>query len=1106
MADSSIPITGGSGYNVDTHTTTNGDHRQVVAMGDATSDSAAKVGTGGDQSVSLTNPESAMFGFAARISAFGEVSVTGTPTTLLQDVFETATVDTTALWSTSGTITPIQSGGNLQLSPGTANSASSIIVSQQSFAPSGMGFTLGGWLVNLESAQQTNPNVHRFWGLGQVTSYTATTPVTDGAGWEVALDGSLQCVVYVGGTKYVINSTTAANISSSVLGAGGSGTPVPALAEASNFGQVLPWSPIFAGAMEFRPEAVFWYLGSQNVPVAYCRYLTPNVSTLPMRMAAITKPAVATVLSTTFNVASCIIGDTGAGNTTLSDGAYPWRKASVGKYGGLKISGATITPTTGALAAATTGTIGPADVSEAGRINFLVKSTTPAVPYTGAPVLVFEESDDGVSWAPLSVVSSETSFAGSTHTLAAGIANGSVVFAAGMAGINWVRVRVTTGTVANGITVVIQPSGAAFTNRVSNVPPSDVRSLSQSIAATSGNAVTSTTLNGHAQAAVQVSGTWTGTLSFEGSIDGSTWTALSAVQVGSSNRNTTTTTANGLWHVAVAGMSGVRVRCSTTGTGSAVIGLSSTTSDSPPDSLSQWRADSVQRVAAEPTAVFTDSFETLDTTDKWITGGTTAPTVSLGAASMNTGTAALARSYMRTIPTFPLYSSAFQRVAMIVALEAAVLTGNKAWWGLGIPNTTPTVASPITNGVVFEILDTDGALYGAVYSGGTRVQSVALVRPTDAGQHRYNIFSQTSRLYFEIDNIVVGSIALPNTQVGSLPLTIGSVNGASILGTARTLTATIFGLADTGRNAMQIADGTFQWRKAQIGESGGLAVRGAQIAPSSSAILAATPATAGPTDVSEAGNITFVVRSTIPGTPYTGAPVLVFEQSDDNTSWAALAVVRSDTQVSLSTHVLPAGVANTAIMFNAPAPGSQFVRVRVTTAPAANGMTIATIPGGMPFQPMVTASNPVRSPVTYYMLIPVATSATDTLQALTGTKSGATVGAATTPAVVTTGKTFRVTSFCASYIATATAGHAMVRLRANTAGLVTIGSPIYRVLQVGAGTPATGNSSTGSQVAAIPDGLEFPTGTGVGISVQGFNGATAAAVGLVVAELSGYEY
>lgn len=146
-----------------------------------------------------------------------------------------------------------------------------------------------------------------------------------------------------------------------------------------------------------------------------------------------------------------------------------------------------------------------------------------------------------------------------------------------------------------------------------------------------------------------------------------------------------------------------------------------------------------------------------------------------------------------------------------------------------------------------------------------------------------------------------------------------------------------------------------------------------------------------------------------------------------------------------------------------------------------------------------------RNWITFYSVIPVLATATDTLQSLTGTKSGATVTATTTPAVVTAGKTLRITRMSATYVATATSGYAIARLRFNPAGVVAIGSPIAATLAVGAGTPATANSAA-SEDASIPDGVEFAASTGIGISVQGFSAATATAVGYMFVTVSGYEY
>ena len=74
-------------------------------------------------------------------------------------------------------------------------------------------------------------------------------------------------------------------------------------------------------------------------------------------------------------------------------------------------------------------------------------------------------------------------------------------------------------------------------------------------------------------------------------------------------------------------------------------------------------------------------------------------------------------------------------------------------------------------------------------------------------------------MFFEIDNVQVGSIAFPNPAVANLPLTVGAVNGGAPSG-ASTLTVATIGLADTGRNAAAIADGTQTWRRATVKDSG----------------------------------------------------------------------------------------------------------------------------------------------------------------------------------------------------------------------------------------------------------------------------------------------
>jgi hypothetical protein len=149
--------------------------------------------------------------------------------------------------------------------------------------------------------------------------------------------------------------------------------------------------------------------------------------------------------------------------------------------------------------------------------------------------------------------------------------------------------------------------------------------------------------------------------------------------------------------------------------------------------------------------------------------------------------------------------------------------------------------------------------------------------------------------------------------------------------------------------------------------------------------------------------------------------------------------------------------------------------------------------------------NSGRNTTNYFMAAQVISSSTDTLVSLTGYKSGAAVTATTTPAVVTAGKTFRVTSITLTYIGIATAGSIRFTLRANTGGVVAIGSPVVDNWIIGTSSATAGVSSTIS--IPIPEGIEFAAGTGIGLSILGLGATgTAAAVGYGVAVIKGYEY
>jgi hypothetical protein len=121
------------------------------------------------------------------------------------------------------------------------------------------------------------------------------------------------------------------------------------------------------------------------------------------------------------------------------------------------------TPVTGAAIATST----------ASSASFIVKNTLAGTAWTGNPVVVFEQSDDGASWAPLEVATWwGTSVIGSI-TLTPNAANAEQIFQVSLVGIANIRVRVVTAQATNGMTIITTVSGA-FVAPTINVQASQV--------------------------------------------------------------------------------------------------------------------------------------------------------------------------------------------------------------------------------------------------------------------------------------------------------------------------------------------------------------------------------------------------------------------------------------------------------------------------------------------------------------------------------------------------------------------------------------------------------------------------------------------------------
>jgi hypothetical protein len=148
-----------------------------------------------------------------------------------------------------------------------------------------------------------------------------------------------------------------------------------------------------------------------------------------------------------------------------------------------------------------------------------------------------------------------------------------------------------------------------------------------------------------------------------------------------------------------------------------------------------------------------------------------------------------------------------------------------------------------------------------------------------------------------------------------------------------------------------------------------------------------------------------------------------------------------------------------------------------------------------------------RNLVTLFMPAVVITTVAEVMQTLSGYKSGAAVAGTATPAVVTAGKTFRITSVEITYLDATVIGGALIRLRALAGGVALIGSPLVKAWWVG--TPAAFAAGIAETYTFnYPDGLEFAAGFGIAIGVQGVgaDGTTGTITGKVMVCIHGFEY
>lgn len=120
-------------------------------------------------------------------------------------------------------------------------------------------------------------------------------------------------------------------------------------------------------------------------------------------------------------------------------------------------------------------------------------------------------------------------------------------------------------TMANSSPVAISSDQSAVPVAPSTFSPSSNTSMHSAATATgNGNILP---VSEYGTAVIQVTGTFVGTIAFEGTLDGSNWHAISATQIGSGTIATTATT-TGIYRLSVSGLASVRARISSYTSGS----------------------------------------------------------------------------------------------------------------------------------------------------------------------------------------------------------------------------------------------------------------------------------------------------------------------------------------------------------------------------------------------------------------------------------------------------------------------------------------------------------------------------------------------------------
>ena len=285
MAETSVPITAGSGTAVDAYGLPDGKLQQAMALGDGQNN-----------------------GRTVAVEVFGALDVFAGYATDFYDTF-VGPLDTTDKWTVTGGA-PTFTGGQLVM-PATASTYNAIRTKDSIRANAGHHLIRNG--VQIEATAAVGAG--RFWGLGT----PATTPapgvlVQDGIGFEIdQATGNLLAVTYAAGVR-----TTVATLTRPADGA------------------------LHAYGVQFRVTQATWYVDNGAVPVLTQAF--PNVATPELPALIVRQNAATFTGAPVMNNTAHLTAETSRQGMTLMDPIVGTRQARVSAAGALNVVQTVNTP------------------------------------------------------------------------------------------------------------------------------------------------------------------------------------------------------------------------------------------------------------------------------------------------------------------------------------------------------------------------------------------------------------------------------------------------------------------------------------------------------------------------------------------------------------------------------------------------------------------------------------------------------------------------------------------------------------------------------------------------------------------------------------------